>query len=156
ADKALGAAFRSLTETGADAARRDYGTRLRDGAAIITLASETGGTKADVAKLVDVVAKAFALRSYTSTQEQAWMLLAARALAEEAGSTRLIVAGQAHQGQLLRSFTLADLKDGVSISNEGDNPVDAIVSVVGAALTPEPPAAKGMTLERLYYTLDGK
>ena len=62
---------------------------MRDGAALITLASETGIAKAEVPRLVDVVAKAYAAKTYTSTQEQAWMLLAARALAEEAGNTAL-------------------------------------------------------------------
>ncbi len=31
-----------------------------------------------------------------------------------------------------------------------------MVSVVGAALTPEPAVSKGFTIERTYYTLDGK
>ena len=30
------------------------------------------------------------------------------------------------------------------------------MSVIGAALTPEPAASKGFTIERTYYTLDGK
>ena len=30
------------------------------------------------------------------------------------------------------------------------------MSVIGAALTPEPPISKGFTIERTYYTLDGK
>jgi len=30
------------------------------------------------------------------------------------------------------------------------------VSVVGAALTPEPPVSKGFTIERAYYSMDGK
>ena len=33
--------------------------------------------------------------------------------------------------------------------------VDAVISVSGSALTPEPPAAKGFTIERSAYTLDG-
>ena len=28
--------------------------------------------------------------------------------------------------------------------------------MLGAALTPEPPVSKGFTIERTYYTLDGK
>ena len=31
-----------------------------------------------------------------------------------------------------------------------------MVSVIGAALTPEPAVSKGFTIERTYYTLDGK
>ena len=30
------------------------------------------------------------------------------------------------------------------------------LSVIGAALTPEPAVSKGFTIERTYYTLDGK
>src|SRR6185295_8971696 len=42
------------------------------------------------------------------------------------------------------------------ISNESDGAIDAVVSVVGAALTQEPAVSKGFTIERTYYTLDGK
>ena len=59
---------------------------MRDTAALIALAAETGVAKPEVPRLVDVVAKAYTAKTYTSTQEQAWMLLAARALAEEAGN----------------------------------------------------------------------
>ena len=34
--------------------------------------------------------------------------------------------------------------------------MDAVVSVVGAALTPEPAISKGFKIERQAYTLDGK
>ena len=43
-----------------------------------------------------------------------------------------------------------------SIANDGDAAVDAVVSVIGAALTPEPAVEKGFKIERSYYTLDGK
>lgn len=85
------------------------------------------------------------------------MLLAARALAEEAGNAVLSVNGAPHKGQLVRPVTPADVKDSaLAITNNGDAPVDAVVSVVGAAMTPEPAVSKGFTIERTYYTLDGK
>jgi alpha-2-macroglobulin len=85
------------------------------------------------------------------------MLLAARALGEEAKNTTLTINGQQHQGQLMRTLSAADLKAGtITIANTGDVPVDAVVSVIGSALTPEPPIAKGFTIERSYYSLDGK
>ncbi|HJU31573.1 MAG TPA: alpha-2-macroglobulin family protein, partial [Hyphomicrobiaceae bacterium] len=69
----------------------------------------------------------------------------------------LSVNGAAHKGQLVRPLTPAEVKDGaVVIANEGDSPVDAMLSVVGAALTPEPAVSKGFTVERTYYALDGK
>ena len=40
-----------------------------------------------------MIAKAYLGRTYTSTQEQAWMLLAANALTEEAKDAKLVVNG---------------------------------------------------------------
>ena len=85
------------------------------------------------------------------------MLLAAHALGEEAKSITLAVGDRPHQGALLRGLTAAELAgDGVVISNRGEASVDAVVSVVGAALTPEPAVAKGFSIERTYYDLDGR
>lgn len=157
AEKALQAALKTIGEKDEGLTRRDYGSGIRDGAALITLVSEAGLAKPSVPRLVDVVAKAYASTTYTSTQEQAWMLLAARALGEEAKSQRLSVNGTAHQGHLMRSLSPADLAAGpVTIVNDGDAPVDAVVSVIGSALTAEPAISKGFTIERTYYTLDGR
>src|SRR5262249_47612524 len=120
------------------------------------LASETGIAKGSAPMLVDVLAKAFALKAYTSTQEQAWMLLAARTLGEEAANTALSLGEQSHKGPLLKTLAPAELESGFSSRNDGDTPVDAVVSVIGAAFTAEPPISKGITLERAYYTLDGR
>jgi uncharacterized protein YfaS (alpha-2-macroglobulin family) len=104
-----------------------------------------------------VLAKAFQARTYTSTQEQAWMLLAARALSDQRQAISLRIDGMPHKGEYARSLTAAGIKSTpVSIVNDGDTPTDAVVSVVGSALTPEPAIAKGFTIERSYYTLDGK
>ncbi|MGE0698431.1 MAG: alpha-2-macroglobulin, partial [Hyphomicrobiaceae bacterium] len=140
-----------------DGARADYGSLVRDGAALLTLAAETGLARERHADLTRVLAAAFKARQYTSTQEQAWMLLAARALAEEAKATSLAVGGTEHKGELTRAFRPADLaRAAVDIVNRGGNPVDAVVSVEGSSLTPEPAVSRGFTIERAYYTLDGK
>jgi len=157
AETALAAALKSIADKDDGDTRRDYGTGVRDGAALLTLVAEAGLAKAQVPRLIDVVAKAYAAKAYTSTQEQAWMLLAARALTEETKNTMLTVNGQPQQGQLMRSISAAELKAGVlTIGNQGDAAVDAVVSVIGAALTPEPAVEKGFSIERTYYTLDGK
>jgi uncharacterized protein YfaS (alpha-2-macroglobulin family) len=85
------------------------------------------------------------------------MLLAARAVSDEAGNATLSVNGEKHKGQLIRAVRPEDVKAGaLSVVNESDAPVDAVISVIGAALTPEPAASKGFSIERTYYTLDGK
>lgn len=85
------------------------------------------------------------------------MLLAARALAEEARDTRLTVDGREHRGELSQSIDARGLEaQPVEIVNAGERAVDAVVSVVGSSLTPEPAVAKGFTIARKTYALDGK
>jgi uncharacterized protein YfaS (alpha-2-macroglobulin family) len=136
--------------------RTDYGSVLRDAAALVTLASEGGASKPTVINAVQRVEAARGLSAYTSTQEQAWMVLAARALEKDAPGMSLDVAGDSHKGPLYRTFRPADLGSNLKIANTGDAPVQAVVSVSGAPVTPEPAAERGFKIERLYYTLDGK
>ena len=82
--------------------RSDYGSHLRDGAALVALTAETGMAASAAPRLVDVIAKAAASRSYTSTQEQAWMLLAANALGKDSAAT-LSVNGETHNGSLMQT-----------------------------------------------------
>jgi uncharacterized protein YfaS (alpha-2-macroglobulin family) len=157
AERALRAGLAMLDETDPLVLRRDYGTALRDKAALLTLVAEASVAKAEVPRLIDLVAKGYAARQFTSTQEQAWMLLAAHALGEEAKGLELAVNGRAHQGPLVRAVSPQELQQGqITIVNTGDTPAGALVSVVGSALTPEPAIAKGFKIERSYYTMDGK
>ncbi len=151
------AALAKMDETAADVtARADYGSGLRDGAALVTLAAETGVAKMETPRLATVVAKAYQSRAHTSTQEQAWMLLAAKALGDQAKDTKLTVNGVTQPGAITRTVSQKELDAGLTIANEGEAPVDAVVTVIGASLTPEPAVAKGFKIERTAYTLDGK
>ena len=158
AERAFAAALASMDSATPDSGYRgDYGSTLRDGAALLTLAAESGIAKSETPKLASVIAKAYETKSYTSTQEQAWMLLAAKALNDEAKATALSVNGAPVVGSVMRGLTPAQLKDGgLTIVNNGDAAVDAVISVIGAALTPEPAVSKGFKIERQAYTLDGK
>ena len=161
AERAFKVAVTRLEQTAStkdlDAARADYGSFVRDGAAVLTLASETSVAKAATPGLAGVLARVYRTRAYTSTQEQAWMLLAARALAEQARNTAITVNGLAHKGELMRAVTELELAAGpLTVVNDSDDAVDSVISVTGSALTPEPAAAKGFKIERRYYTLDGK
>lgn len=84
------------------------------------------------------------------------MLLAARALGKDA-RVSLDVAGEKRQSPLYRTFRPAELQAGpLKITNTGEGTLQAVVSVTGAPVTPEPAAEKGFKIERLYYTLDGE
>jgi alpha-2-macroglobulin len=135
--------------------REDYGSTLRDAAALVTLASEAGGSRPMIVNAVAKVEQARARESYTSTQENAWLVMAARAMAKDSGGVSLNVAGESVKGALYRSIKQADLKEPLKVTNTSETPLQAVLSVSGAPTTPEPAAEKGFKIERLYYTLDG-
>ena len=135
--------------------RTDYGSALRDAAALVSLASEGSAPRATLTSAVQRVEEARGLTPYTSTQENAWLVLAARALAREQIS--LDVDGAPVKTALYRSYKQADIAGKpVRITNTGDAPMQAVISVSGAPVTPEPAASNGFTIERSYHTLDGK
>jgi len=137
--------------------RTDYGSVLRDSAALVTLAAEGGGARPTIMSAVQRVENARALTSYTSTQEQAWMVLAARALGRDATAASLEVDGERRQGSYYRRMRADDLvRTPSKVTNTGDSELRAVVSVTGAPVTPEPPAERGFKIERLFHTLDGK
>jgi alpha-2-macroglobulin len=139
-----------------DFERDDYGSTLRDAAAVLTLAAEGGASAATVQLAEQRVDAARAQLRPTSTQEDAWLLLAASAIAKDAGNVSLEVGGEAIQRPLYRTLAAADLKQPLQITNTGDGDVKAVVTVSGAPLTPEPAAEEGFKIERQTYTMDGK
>ena len=84
------------------------------------------------------------------------MVMAARAIAKDAGGVSLEVAGSAQKGPLFRSVKASELGQPLKVTNTGEGPVQAVLSVSGAPTVPEPAAEKGFKIERLYYTLDGE
>ena len=135
--------------------RTDYGSSLRDAAAYISLASEGNAPRASLTQAVMRVEAARGLTPYTSTQENAWMVLAARALAKE--TMTLDLNGQEIKTALYRNYKAEQVTgQPLRITNTGDAPVQAVVSVSGSPVTPEPAASNGFKIERSYFTLDGK
>ncbi|MBV9558772.1 MAG: alpha-2-macroglobulin family protein [Pseudolabrys sp.] len=135
--------------------RTDYGSALRDSAALVTLASEGNAPRLTIDSALTRIDAARGLSAYTSTQEQAWLVLAARALAKESGAIALTVDGGTHKGVFNRSLRAADFKP-VTVANTGDSTVQGVVTVSGAPLTPEPPAERGLKIERSFFSLAGE
>jgi uncharacterized protein YfaS (alpha-2-macroglobulin family) len=137
--------------------RVDYGSALRDAAALVSLASEGNAPRATVTQAVERVEAARGLTPYTSTQENAWLVLASRALAKDAGSLALDIDGTPIRTALYRSYKAAEIAGKpIKVTNTGDVAVQAVVSVSGAPVVPEPAASNGFKIERNYFTLDGK
>ncbi|HLH90695.1 MAG TPA: alpha-2-macroglobulin [Xanthobacteraceae bacterium] len=157
ADRVYAAAVDSiLMPTRFEWARPDYGSTLRDSAAVVTLAAEGGAPQATIMHAVARVEAARAISTYTSTQEDAWMVLAALAL-DRGSHVALAVNGEARTKPLYRTYRAADLaREDVKVADTGDVDLKAVVSVSGAPVTPEPPAEKGFKIERQYFTLEGE
>jgi uncharacterized protein YfaS (alpha-2-macroglobulin family) len=136
--------------------RSDYGSRLRDGAAMLALAAESRPMPAVVPELIKLVASERRAASYTSTQDQAWMLLAARAMRANSDAIRLTVNDAPHSGPYSERLTGVELLDNpLVIANTGPDPVQAVVTAVAAPKEPLPAGGDGFTIQRTYYRLDG-
>ena len=136
-----------------------FGSLLRDQAAALTLISESridDLSLGDIERAVDTQAG----NSFTSTQEKSWMLLAANALMEEAQGYALDVNGTPHKGSLTYTLSEDELTklgtDGFKLGNQGPDPVRVVMTLQGAPLTAPQAAAQGFSLERKFYTLDGR
>jgi alpha-2-macroglobulin len=156
AEKVYAAALDSLSpKPTLQFGRNDYGSELRDAAALVSLAGEGNAPNATLTQAVLRVEAARGLSPYTSTQENAWMVLAARALSKE--TMTLDLNGQPVKTALYRNYTSADTAtQPARVTNTGDAPVQAVVSVSGSPVVPEPAASNGFKIERNYFTLDGK
>jgi uncharacterized protein YfaS (alpha-2-macroglobulin family) len=156
AEKAFDAALGALSQNANFAGGRpDYGSPLRDAAAVVTLAAEGDAPKLILVNATERIETARNKVTFTSTQEEAWLVLAARALGKQ--DVSLTANDSTQDGPLYRSFTEEELAaTPMVVTNSGDVPLDAVISVSGAPITPEPPAEHGFTLERRFHTLDGE
>ncbi len=137
--------------------RADYGSTLRDAAALVSLASEGNAPRPTIMGAVQRIEAARGVTTFTSTQENAWLVLAARAMSKETSGLSMDVNGEAKKAALYRNARAADIETApLKVTNTGDTTLQAVVSVSGAPIVPEPPAEKGFKIERLYYTLDGE
>ena len=139
-----------------DLGRADFGSALRDAAALVTLASEGRAPQKTIDDAIARVDAARSLFTRTSTQEDAWLVLAARTLAKQVSAISLGVNGETRAGAFYRRLHADQLDAPLAIANNGAGTVQAVVSVSGAPITPEPAAERGFKIERNFFTLDGE
>jgi uncharacterized protein YfaS (alpha-2-macroglobulin family) len=137
---------------------RDYGSPLRDQAALVALLAESGLLPEKVPQLAEELAVALNERRYTSTQEQMWLLLAARALlTAPPGQLRLSVNGKTVDKEpYFLQPTAAQLAQGLNIANQGGQPAWYVVNRSGVPVQLLPPAQQGFTITRRFYTRAGQ
>ncbi|WP_306222589.1 alpha-2-macroglobulin family protein [Bosea beijingensis] len=157
---AFGSALGLLQQASDDGfSRPDYGSRLRDSAGVLALIAEGNGERADISRAVSIVdaTRNSARYSYTSTQEQMWMVLAAQAMAKDAEGMALTVDGTARKGALYRTLSAEALEaKSLTIVNPGAGNAQAVITVAGIPTAPEPALNQGFGLERVIYTMKGE
>ena len=158
AETAFRAAVTEVRASRADAGyREDYGSTLRDSAAILTLAAETAQSSVDVRTLAGDVATLRNGRRYLSTQEESWMLLAAAAMIKDLQRPSLTLDGLPFEGSLFRRFDGAAVRaTPVVIANAGSQVVDALITASGVPTVAPPASGNGFKIERAYFRTDGK
>ena len=96
------------------------------------------------------------MTTYTSTQEQNWLVLAAEALAEHQTLATFAVDGKPVEGAYYRQWRENALgRSLASIANSGQSPARVVITVSGAPIEPAPAASQGYQVERSFYKLNG-
>ena len=154
ADAMFARAANRLARTDNDAPvwRADYGTTLRDSAAVLALATEAGSTAVD--------AEALTIRVTTSperlsTQESAWSLMAAKALIDRPSGSGLRVNGAPVNGPFVEILE-QDSADSLSLSTEDGQATEITLTTSGIPITPPDAGGTGYSIERSFYDLDGQ
>lgn len=135
--------------------RSDYGSNLRDAAAVLTLAVESGSQAIDRdALLRSVLPLGFGRNR--STQEATWSLLAANALIGDASMQGITVDGVPVDGPLVKVLQAQTAGGGaLRIHNGSDKNTAITLTTFGVPSIPEPAGGNGYRIKRLYFTMDG-
>jgi len=143
----------SLAQAEAAIWRADYGTNLRDAAAVLTLASEAGSEAIDLTGLARIVARGAGRTR--STQESLWSLMAANALSRSGGANQpLAIDGIPADGPLVRVLESQTITP-VEIQNIGTKPELLTLTTFGVPQVPVPSGGNGYAIDREYYTMQG-
>ena len=95
-------------------------------------------------------------RRHTSTQEDAWLVLAARALEEANKGLELAIDGTAVRGAISEQVAGDQLiEQPILIENRGPDAVSAVVTTLASPKQPLRAVSNGYQIKRQYFRLDG-
>lgn len=156
ADAMFARAGRMLTAADAEKAvwRDDYGSGLRDMAAVLAIAQEAGSRALDTGAIGARLSERLG-RVPLSTQEASWTLLAASALIDRPDAGGLTLDGAAPDGPLIGVLEAATQGRAHRIANPGDRPQVLTLTTTGVPELPEKAGGKGWKITRTTYTMDG-
>ncbi|WP_119169096.1 alpha-2-macroglobulin family protein [Algihabitans albus] len=135
----------------------DYGSPLRDAALATALLAESG-LEAEAWAAAARVEGLQATRQRLSTQEQLWLLLAARGLTPEEGALAVTLDGRALEGAAPLTLRPGgeDLQEGLTLTNSGSEGLGVTATRVGIPADPLPPSAEGLTIARRLLDFQGQ
>lgn len=130
----------------------DYGSTLRDLLAATVLAADSGVMAQELPQVIGRLPGADLQPDQLNTQEQAWALAAAGALANKAEETEI-----AFDGSTLKSAGRINvaLKGAAIVKNLGSRPIWQTISITGIPAVEPAPASQGMAASRRFLTLQG-
>jgi uncharacterized protein YfaS (alpha-2-macroglobulin family) len=148
-----------LRDATADPARdwwwQDYGTTLRDAAAMIVLVKEAGVLSERVPALIDRLPAEQIQPGRTSTQEQAWLVAAGAMLGRDGQPVALAVDGEERAPAVLTTLARDAGALPVALRNLGRTAIWLSVAATGIA-TQSPGAARdGLVVRRNFLNRDG-
>lgn len=137
----------------------DYGTPLRDLAAITALIAESDNSARHLAALSDKLEGNMAKDQWYSTQEMAWLARAAAAFANSSGEEAQFTldggAFIAKGGFWRRNMKARARTDETTIENTGDVALKAVHLVRGVTKKAPEQSANGFSHNRSFYDLQG-
>ena len=137
----------------------DYGSELRDGAAVLAFAAANPGNRARLTAVIDRIAERFTRAARTSTQEQAWLLMAAEAAVRAGGGEMTVATGAAapetRSTPLYLRRPIGSGGPDLTVTNRGSASVWRSVSLTGAPREDLPAESKGYAVTRNVYRPDG-
>jgi len=142
----------------------DYGSELRDSAAVLAFAASANpgnpGNQTRLTEIIDRIAERFSHAVRTSTQEQAWLLMAAEAAAKAgAGNMTVATGAEAPKTQGDPLYLRRVLGSGgapIVVTNRGTAPAWRSVSITGIPSADLPAEAHGYSVTRNLYRPDGQ
>ena len=133
-----------------------FSSLQRDVAGMLALASEVSPALGNLEGIKALARRIHDPEKRLNTQEQVWMVLAARAQAEATADLGIAVNGVASSGPLVAAYNGQAIdEEPVTIVNGGEAPLEALVTVVASPSEPLPAGGNGFAISRSYHALDG-
>ncbi|MCU0937268.1 MAG: alpha-2-macroglobulin family protein, partial [Gammaproteobacteria bacterium] len=136
----------------------DYGSVVRDAAALVSVLGEADLLGDALPRLLDRLPASALDTGRLSTQEQAWVVRAAGALMAGKGPLALKAEGIALPAgdPVLLAPTPEQVAAGLRVTNAGASEVWEATTLTGVPVQPRPAAREGMVVRRFFFGRDGQ